>query len=291
MILAGQNAAMSGISLWGHDIAGYAGVPSKEVFVRWTQLGTFSPFMQVHMTSNWGPWDFDREALDIFRRFARLRIRLFPYIYDAAHETARSGLPIIRPMALAFPDDPEAAGRVFQYMFGPDLLVAPMYRPGTSRSVYLPGGEWIGFWSGRAHLGPTTREVDAPDRVPLFVRGGAIVPMLPEGVETLVRRHQGMADSVVALDGHRVLEVWPGTTGDSIATWDGLTARITVVGDRATLRIASEDARAVEIRLRGRRLPGLAARGADVRVDDDATILTFRALEGNRTVTWRRDGS
>ena len=78
VILAGQNAAMSGISLWGHDIAGYAGVPSKEVFVRWTQLGTFSPFMQVHMTSNWGPWDFDDEALDIFRRFARLRAPRHP---------------------------------------------------------------------------------------------------------------------------------------------------------------------------------------------------------------------
>lgn len=293
VILAGQNAAMSGISLWGHDIAGYAGVPSKEVFVRWTQLGAFSPFMQVHMTSNWGPWDFDREALEIFRRYARLRTRLFPYLYDAAHETARSGLPIIRPMALAFPDDPDAAGRIYQYMFGPDLLVAPMYRPGTSRSVYLPGGEWVDFWSGETHVGPTTIEVDAPlDRVPLFVRGGAIVPMLPEGVETLVRRHEGMADSIVALDDRRVLEVWPGTAGDSIATWDGLTARLTVDGDRATLQVASDRQRPVEVRLRGRRLAGLTAQDAEVRVDDaaDGTIVAFPALEGSRTVTWRRDG-
>src|SRR5690606_18199325 len=120
VILAGQNAALSGISLWGHDIAGYAGRPSKEVFVRWTQLGAFSPLMQVHMTSNWGPWDFDDEALAIFRRFATLRVRLFPYLYDAVHETARTGLPVIRPMALAFQDDPDAAGHIYQYMFGPD---------------------------------------------------------------------------------------------------------------------------------------------------------------------------
>lgn len=291
VILAGQNAAMSGISLWGHDIAGYAGVPSKEVFVRWTQLGTFSPFMQVHMTSNWGPWDFDDEALEIFRRYARLRIRLFPYLYDAAHETARSGLPIIRPMALAFPEDPEARGRIYQYLFGPDLLVAPMYRPGTSRSVYLPAGVWVDYWSGRQHRGPTTLEVDAPlDRIPLFVPAGAIVPMLPEGVETLVRRHDDMADEIVPLDDRRVLEVWPGGT-DAIRTWDGLVARLGARDGRLVLELESDTRRPVEVRLRGQRLPGLTVPGGRVRVDDagNATVVSFPDFQGRATLTWPRE--
>ena len=290
VILAGQNAAMSGISFWGHDIAGYAGEPSKEVFVRWTQLGTFSPFMQVHMTSNRGPWDFDDEALEIFRRYARLRVRLFPYLYDAVHETARSGLPIIRPMALAFPEDPEARGRIYQYLFGPDLLVAPMYRPGTSRSVYLPAGGWFDYWSGQLHRGPTTLEADAPlDRIPLFVRAGAIVPMLPEGIQTLVRRHDEMADDIVPLDERRVLEVWPGGS-DVIRTWDGLGATLLERDERMILEIESDAPRPVEVRLRGRRLPGLSVPGGQVRVDDTAgaTVISLPDLQGPVTITWPR---
>ena len=92
VILSGLNAAMSGIALWGSDIAGYAGRPDKEVFIRWTQFSTFTPFMQVHMTSNLGPWDFDAETLAVFRKFAVLRVQLFPYIYDAAHVAAGHGL-------------------------------------------------------------------------------------------------------------------------------------------------------------------------------------------------------
>lgn len=287
VILAGQNAALSGISLWGHDIAGYAGVPSKEVFVRWTQLGTFSPLMQVHMTSNWGPWDFDEEALDIFRRFARLRIRLFPYLYDAVHETARTGMPIIRPMALAFPDDPAAATRIYQYLFGPDLLVAPVYRPGTHRSVYLPAGTWVDFWSGAIHEGPKALEVHAPlDRIPLFVRGGAIVPMLPADVETLVRRHDAMAGDVVALDERRVLEVWPGGS-DSIRTWDGLSAEVEAEDGRLAFHLESSAARPVEVRFRGRRMPGLTVPGAEVRYDHGiGTVVVLPSFEGRVTVTW-----
>jgi alpha-D-xyloside xylohydrolase len=286
VILAGQTAAMSGISLWGHDIAGYAGRPTREVFVRWTQLGTFSPFMQVHMTSNQGPWDFGDEALDIFRRFARLRVRLFPYLYDAVHETARSGLPVIRPMALAFQDDPEAAGHIYQYMFGPDLLVAPVYRPGEHRSVYLPAGGWVDFWSGERFDGPAVMEVHAPlDRVPLFVRAGAILPLLPEGIETLVRRHDAMADDIVALDDRRVLEVWPGGPG-GVRTWDGLAAELSVEDGRAVLRVESPDPRPVEVRLRGRRLAGLEVPGGRVRVDGGVTTIAFPMLEGRRTLEW-----
>jgi alpha-D-xyloside xylohydrolase len=292
VLLAGLNAALSGISLWGSDIAGYAGTPSKEVFIRWTQLGAFSPFMQVHMTSNLGPWDFDAETLEIFRAFTALRTSLFPYLYDAVHEAARTGLPVMRPMALAFQDDPEAAHHVHQYLFGPDLLVAPVIQPGTHRSVYVPAGEWIDYWSGEARTGPGVIEVEAPlARMPLFVRAGAILPRLPEGVQTLVERHAVMAPGVVALDERRVLEVWPGADG-AVVTWDGLSAELVREGGQVTLRVASEPARPVEIRLRGRRLPDLEAGGGTVRVEAEAdrTILAFDALAGERTWRWRESG-
>ncbi|HVS29965.1 MAG TPA: TIM-barrel domain-containing protein [Thermoanaerobaculia bacterium] len=247
VILAAQNAALSGISLWGSDIAGYAGTPDRETFIRWTQFATFCPFMQVHMTSNLGPWDFGEEAQEIFRRFAVLRMQLFPYLYDAVHETARSGMPVIRPMVLAFPDDRMAHQQIYQFLFGPDLLVAPMYRPGGSRSVYLPKGTWLDYWSGTSHEGPKTIDVAASlDRIPLFVRAGAIIPMLPEDVQTLVPRHARMDAGVVAIDDRRAVKVWPGAPR-SLATWDGMS----IESDGEGVRITSNRARSVEIHFAG----------------------------------------
>jgi alpha-D-xyloside xylohydrolase len=287
VVLAGQNAALSGISLWGSDIAGYAGRPGKEVFIRWTQFATFTPLMQVHGTANLGPWDFDDETLAVFRRFATLRIRLFPYLLETAHEAAATGLPPIRPMALAFQDDPAAAEHVFQYLFGADLLVAPMVQPGTRRSVYLPAGEWVDYWSRERHAGPRTLEVAAPlDEIPLFVRAGAILPLLPEGVETLVRRHAGLSSEVVALDERRVLEVWPGAAG-TLRTREGLAAELAGGGGRATLRLVSATPRPLEVRLVGRALPGLRVEGAEVRVDEAGdTLVAFPSFAGVRTLAW-----
>ncbi|HMB90606.1 MAG TPA: glycoside hydrolase family 31 protein, partial [Rhodothermales bacterium] len=285
VILAGQNAAMSGIALWGSDIAGYAGTPSKEVFIRWTQVGAFSPFMQVHMTSNLGPWDFDAETLHIFQKYTRLRNQLFPYLYNAAHEAARTGLPIIRPMAFAFPDDAEAHRHIYQYLYGPDLLVAPMYQPGTQRAVYLPAGTWYDYWTGERYVGPQTIVVDAPlETMPLFVRSGALLPMLPSDVQTLIARHDEMDPGIVALDDRRILHVWPGVSGN-VATWDGLSA--TLSGN--TLHVASTVARPLEIHLLHRRIEMEAPAGASVRYNAEAnkTVITFERFDGSHTLSWQ----
>lgn len=290
VILAGQNAALSGIALWGSDIAGYAGRPSKELFLRWTQVATFTPFMQVHMTSNLGPWDFDEEALAIFRHYARLRVELFPYLYEALHEAARTGLPPIRPMVLAFQDDPATHGHVYQYMFGPDLLVAPMYRSGQHRPVYLPEGTWIDYWTGRTLTGGRVLEADALlDRIPLFVRAGAILPLLPDDVETLIPRHDDMDPDIVAIDERRVLQVWPGQSG-GLETWEGLRAGLlTAAGDTRILRVSSERPRPLDIELVYRDAFDIEAEGATIRHDPERrrTSMMFPELAGPVTVTWR----
>ena len=246
VILAGQNAALSGLSLWGSDIAGYAGRPDKELFLRWSQFAVFCPFMQIHMTSNLGPWDFDDETLELFRRLAVLRMQLFPYLYDAVHETARSGMPVIRPMVLAFPDDREAHKQIYQFLFGPDLLVAPMYQRGTRRSVYLPKGTWFDYWSGEKRVGPKFVEVEAPlDRIPLFVQEGAIIPMLPPDVMTLVPRHPGLDPNLVSMDDRRIIQIFPGASGER-TTWDGLTVKL----EKGFVRVRSKTPRTVEVRVR-----------------------------------------
>jgi hypothetical protein len=216
-------------------------------------------------------------------------------------------MPVIRPMALAFQADREAARHIYQFMYGPDLLVAPMYQPGTRRTVYLPAGWWTDYWTGVMHEGGGVIEVDAPLRtMPLFVRAGAILPTLPEGVETLVERHAGMDPDVIAMTDSRVIEVWAGPSGE-MSSWDGLRARLgtpaggfeaaggtvgagalgaaiafegrgTARGDvwmkavdnaavMRMLTVSSDRLRPVEVRLIGRRLPELRVDGATVRVD------------------------
>lgn len=262
VILAGQNAALSGISLWGSDIAGYAGRPDKELFLRWSAFGVFCPLMQIHMTSNLGPWDFDAETLESFRRLAVLRVQLFPYLYDAVHEASRSGMPLIRPMVLAFPGDAEARRQIYQFLFGPDLLVAPMYQRGTRRSVYLPKGTWFDYWTSTKYAGPAFVEVEVPlDRIPLFVREGAILPMLPADVMTLVPPHPGMDPNIVSMGDRRIVRIFPGAAGER-TTWDGLTVKM----DERSVRVSSKTARAVEIRV------------------GNETLATIERLEGEQRI-------
>ncbi len=268
VVLAGQNAALSGLPFWGHDIAGYIGRPDKELFIRWTQFGALSPLMQVHMTSNLGPWDFDEETLAIYRKFAKLHTSLFPYIFDAAQEANRRGMPIIRPMVLAFSGDRVAASKRYQYMFGPDLLVAPMIQPGTHRSVYLPKLErdghntdeagdravpspeprWIDYWSGKPCAPDTTIEYHAPlDRTPLFVRSGAVICMLPGDVDTLAPQYDGLSADVKTMDDARILAIWPGEPRE-LVTYDGIHAWGGSGRGESYLRLWSPAERSIELR-------------------------------------------
>lgn len=288
VIIAVQNAGLSGLPLTGHDIAGYFGRPDKELFLRWTQFGAFTPLMMVHMTSNLGPWDFDEEALTVYRKFAKLHTSLFPYIYEAAHEAQRTGMPIIRAMVLAYPDEADAAQHPYQYLFGPDLLVAPMYRGGTKRVVWLPPGEWLDYWTGARLSGDRTLEVDAPlDEVPLFVRAGAVIPMLPADVDTLIPRHEGIAPDVVALDERRVVEVWPGDRG-AFSTRDALAGTMNADGAGGRLTLASAVPLIVEVRFPHRAIRELldGERRHRCEVGEGGSNCRIGELRGERELSW-----
>jgi alpha-D-xyloside xylohydrolase len=290
-ILAAQNAALSGIALWGSDIAGYFGTPDAELFVRWAQFGAFSPLMQVHMTSNQGPWSFGEVALQIFRRFAKIRMQLFPYLYEAVQTASRSGLPIIRPMVLAFQSDRHAAAARYQYLFGPDLLVAPMYQPGTYRSVYLPEGRWIDFWDGTEYLGQQTVEVFAPlTQMPLFVRSGAILPMLPDEIDTLVPKNEIVDDRVVTIDDRRILQVWPGGEA-TLTTHEGLRAMTRDSAGVTTLNLASSDRRRMEVHLMHRHIDAVMLDGEnhETTVEADRTVIDLGYVAKPLTVSWKRE--
>jgi len=193
-VRAGLNMAMSGIAWWTSDIGGFfKGDPDdpayRELLVRWFEYGAFCPLFRLHgdrlpnsamgqdMTG--GPneiWSFGEEAYSILRDYIFLRERLRPYLHAAARETRRTGVPIMRPLLLEFSGDERCWEVDDQFMFGPDLLVAPVTEQGArDRAVYLPAGvEWTDAWTGARVPGGVVVTADAPlERIPIFLRDGA----------------------------------------------------------------------------------------------------------------------
>ncbi len=187
----GLSYAMCAPGHWSHDIGGFYGPElSPELYVRWTQFGALSPLMRAHGLRPREPWQFGDEALEICRDWIRLRYSLLPYLWQLGKECERDGLPILRPMALEFPDDPACRGLDDQYMLGSALLVVPVFDDGhesVRRRFYLPAGQWEDLSTGEASTGPgfVTREVTLRE-MPVFVRAGSVVPRVPvdEGVRS-----------------------------------------------------------------------------------------------------------
>ena len=181
----GLNTGMSGIPYWGTDIGGFFHpVPeSAELFVRWFQFGAFCPLFRSHgwVWREHVPWAHGPAIEEICRKYAELRYRLMPYTYTLAWQAHTLGLPLMSPLVLNYPDDPHVWDLGTEYLWGDDLLVAPVTRAGaTSWPAYLPEGGWYDFWSQQRYSGSTSVAVEASlDRLPLFVRAGAILPLAP----------------------------------------------------------------------------------------------------------------
>jgi alpha-glucosidase len=178
------NLGLSGLALTGPDVGGFSGIPSGELFTRWLQMGVFLPFLRAHTatgTPDQEPWSWGEPYLTVNRRFIELRYRLLPYLYTAAWQSTQSGAPIVRPLAWDFQQDEETHALDDQFLCGDALLVAPVLKEGAAqRTVYLPAGTWYDFWSDERHAGPARIEVETPlERLPLFVRGGSVLPLGP----------------------------------------------------------------------------------------------------------------
>jgi alpha-D-xyloside xylohydrolase len=193
-VRAGLNMAMSGIPWWTTDIGGFSGGDPadpafRDLLVRWFQYGVFCPLTRLHgnrlpestmgtaMTG--GPnevWSFGDEALGILTDYLHLRERLRPYVHTQAKQASLNGIPMMRPLLVEFPADPGSWEVDDQFMFGPDILVAPVLEQGAiERAVYLPAGaRWSNAWTGEVVEPGTKVHVPAPlDQIPLFLRDGA----------------------------------------------------------------------------------------------------------------------
>ncbi len=171
---------LSGFPFVGSDIGGFAEFASAELYTRWLQTGVFYPFMRSHSelgAPDKEPWAFGFQFEAVNRRAIELRYQLLPHIYNAMRQASETGVPALRPMFLEFPEDETLAARDDQFLFGADLLVAPVLREGeTTRSLYLPKGEWYDYWTGRHYAGGAKIKMPVTlDSLPIFVRSGAFI--------------------------------------------------------------------------------------------------------------------
>src|SRR6266568_2972654 len=297
------NTALSGIPYWGTDIGGF--VPTKEftaeLYLRWFQFGDFCTLFRCHgrawklrlpwgwNTGEIGPTEIsgysgsalpdpselhNAQVEPICRKYLELRYRLLPYLYSAVREGTLTGMPVMRALWLHYPDDPEAIGRGDEYLWGRDILVAPVVEKGAaSRRLYLPRGRWFDFCTNERHDGgrEIERAVDL-ETLPLFVREGAILPLGP------VKQY---ADEKV--DRPLSITVYPGADGQFLLYEDDGISFNYRKGDWMGLELKWNDSQhALTIRLAAgsRMLPPLR-RSIEVKLGDSMKKVEFdgRPLE------------
>lgn len=258
IVPASLSVGISGAPFHTSDIGGYHdfynGGPGKELYLRWAEQAALSPVMRLHggaplNTEKNEPWHYDDETVAVYGRLARLHTSLFPYLEAAASDAVARGWPVMRALYLHYPRDPESLRQDEEYLLGRDLLVAPVLTPGaTSWSAYLPPGKWIDFWTGTEHEGGGTVTVPAPlDRIPVFVRAGAILPRLDEHIETFLPDSDPATGTLGAL-GH-VLRVTVYPNGESFSSRfrlaDGTTLDYSLEPGRAAFSVWQDASGAV----------------------------------------------
>ncbi|MYW10473.1 alpha-xylosidase [Streptomyces sp. SID2563] len=233
----GLSLSLSGFGFWSHDIGGFEGTPDPAVFKRWLAFGLLSSHSRLHGNVSYRvPWEFGEEAVDVARKFTLLKHRLMPYLYGAAATAHRTGIPVMRPMLLEFPDDPATRTLDRQYMLGPDLLVAPVFTEDGQVEYYVPEGTWTHLLTGETVTGPAWRhETHGFDSLPVLVRPGAVLPWggddrRPDGdwLDGLTLRVFGEADGTEV--------TVPDHAGATAATF-----RVTRDGDTLTVTSARID--------------------------------------------------
>lgn len=228
------SAAVSGYLFYSHDVGGFSGDPTGELYLRWLGLGIFSSHVRAHGSPPREPWAFGPETEALARDLLQLRYRLLPYLYTSAVRAVAERSPMARPLLLDHPGDPLAWVTDDEYLFGADLLVAPVIEQGaTGRSVYLPAGDWVDFHRGTRLTGPVRVDVGADlGTVPLFVRSGAAIPFGP------IRQHTGEVPRGplelhlfdAAVRGRMSIHLGPSRHG--FVEWDGRSATLIGIPDQ-----------------------------------------------------------
>lgn len=176
---SGLSLGLCGFSYWSHDIGGFVVSTPEALYRRWLPFGFLSSHTRAHGAPPTEPWLYNESFTDAFRQSANLKYQLMPYIYEQAKICSQTGLPMLRALLIEYPDDPAVWQIDDQYLFGKDILVAPLFDSNNTRYVYLPGGKWVDYQSGKVYE-KGWQELTAGD-IPaiILVRKGAVIPHIP----------------------------------------------------------------------------------------------------------------
>jgi alpha-glucosidase (family GH31 glycosyl hydrolase) len=284
-----------------NDIGSFLGQPpgdpqavttdDPDIYARWVQLGAFQPILRLHSShANRLPWDYPQPADGIAANFLRLREALVPYTYTLADDAVNSGAPITRPLYLDYPGEPAAYANPGEYLYGSDVLVAPVTTPGSvsTERVWFPLGRWTDWFTGATFTGPSEQTLTVPlDRMPVFVKAGGIVP------EQAPMIHVGARPNAPT-----ILRVYPGDAGRFALYQDAGSGTGYLHGQDSHTPIStssSRDGRAINVAIGPAlgRYPGQAAtRSFSVRLErvtaPDRVLLDGRRLDHGE---WRYDAA
>ena len=175
----GLSFGLSGFSFWSHDMGGFVTASPEDIYRRWLPFGFLSSHTRAHGAPPTEPWLISESFTEAFRACAEMKYKLMPYVYAQAKDCSERGLPMVRALLVEFPQDPGAWLVEDEYMFGSQMLVAPLMESGNSRTVYLPKGKWIDYQTGKVYAGGY-QTIEA-GRIPaiILVRDGSIIPHVP----------------------------------------------------------------------------------------------------------------
>ena len=175
----GLSFGLSGFSFWSHDMGGFVTASPEDIYRRWLPFGFLSSHTRAHGAPPTEPWLISESFTDAFRQCAEMKYKLMPYVYAQAKDCSERGLPMVRALLVEFPDDPGAWLVEDEYMFGSQMLVAPLMESGNSRMVYLPKGKWIDYQNGQVYDGGYQTLTAGPIPAIILVRDGSLIPHVP----------------------------------------------------------------------------------------------------------------
>jgi alpha-D-xyloside xylohydrolase len=189
----GLSLGLSGFTYWSHDVGGFVNRAPRDLYRRWLPFGVLTSHTRTHGAPPREPWEYDEALVEDFRRAVELKYSLMPYVYAQAKAASANGWPMVRALFFEYPDDPTSWLIDDEYLFGSDLLVAPLIEAGDGRNVYLPPGSWVDYQTGRVYRGAQWHRIGA-GKIPvvLLVRDRAVIP------------HIGLAQSTMQMNWQEV---------------------------------------------------------------------------------------
>ena len=175
----GLSFGLSGFSFWSHDMGGFVTASPEDIYRRWLPFGFLSSHTRAHGAPPTEPWLISESFTKAFRDCAEMKYKLMPYVYAQAKDCSERGLPMVRALLVEFPDDPGAWLVEDEYMFGSQMLVAPLLESGNSRTVYLPRGQWIDYQKGKVYVSGYQTIQAGSIPVIILVRDGSVIPHAP----------------------------------------------------------------------------------------------------------------